>query len=95
MIKTLSQTPAAIAARKWRAANPGANAAACANWQKNNPAEATANVRRWQRANAEKFKAQHRAASARYRARKRAAGQITFAGIVPHASANPARGANP
>ena len=93
MSKILSQSPAAIRARKWRAENPGANAAACASWQKKNPGAACANVRRWQRANAEKFKARNRAACARYRARKRAAGQMTLAGIATHASGQPARGA--
>ena len=93
MSKTLSQTPAAITAHKWRAANPGANAAACANWQKNNPAAATANVRRWQMANPARHKAQRRAAGTRYRARKRSAGQFTFSGIAGHASGQPAHGA--
>jgi hypothetical protein len=93
MSKILSQSPAAIAARKWRAENPGANAALCANWQKNNPAACVSRVRAWQIANPVKYKAQKRAAKARAKARRAAQGQMTLAGIISHASGQPARGA--
>jgi hypothetical protein len=57
---TLSMTPAAIAAREWRAKNPSKNRAAVRRWDKAHPGYKAASARLWYKNNRERANARRR-----------------------------------